>query len=101
MGEAIGIRFDDDTLKKIDELGIDDDLDRSSAVRKLVNLGYQSHVQKKATDQYRQGKVTLSQAARTARLTLWEMEKALVESGYKSEYSTEDLESEAKLLRQG
>jgi predicted HTH domain antitoxin len=99
MGEAIGIRFDDDTLKKIDEISEDDDLDRSSAVRKLVNLGYSNHMKKKAIEQYRQGQITLSKAAHLAKMTLWEMEKALVESGYKSEYSVEDLKNEMKSLR--
>ena len=99
MGEAIGIRFDDNTLKKIDEISEDDDLDRSSAVRKLVNLGYSKHMKQKAIEQYRQGKITLSKAALIARMTLWEMEKALVEDGYRSEYSVEDLKNEMKSLK--
>ena len=47
---------------------------------------------------YKKGKITLSEAANRANLTLWEMEKFLVDRGYKSEYSIEDLEKEMMLL---
>ncbi len=41
---------------------------------------------KKATEEYLSGKITLSEAGRRAGLTLWEMEKYLVEQGFKSSY---------------
>lgn len=53
---------------------------------------------KKAAEDYLKGKVTLSEAARKAELTLWEMEKYLVDNGFKSSYSAEDLEKELRLL---
>lgn len=53
---------------------------------------------KKAAEDYLKGKVTLSEAARKAELTLWEMEKYLVDNGFKSCYSVEDLEKELRLL---
>ncbi len=36
----------------------------------------------------------MGKAAEESETTIWEMEKFLVESGYKSEYSVEDLERE-------
>ncbi len=66
------------------------------AIRKM---GYLDLVKEKASEKYRAGKTTLSQAARQAGLTLWEMERYLVEQGYKSSYSIEDLESELRSLR--
>lgn len=54
---------------------------------------------KKAAEDYLKGKVTLSEAARKAELTLWEMEKYLVDNGFKSSYSVEDLEKELRLLK--
>ncbi len=53
---------------------------------------------RKAADEYVKGKITLSEAARKADLTLWEMEKYLVDKGFKSSYSAEDLEKELRLL---
>ena len=51
-----------------------------------------------AAQQYIEGKITLSEAARLSNLTIWEMESYLVERGFKSEYSIEDLEREMKAL---
>lgn len=56
------------------------------------------HMRKKAAEQYVKGSITLSQAARQAGLTLWEMENYLVEHGFTSRYSIEDLEREMKRL---
>jgi len=98
MAEAIGIRLDKDLLKKIEKLSKEEVLDRSSTIRKLVHLGYQDIIKKKAAQNYIQGKLTISEAAHRAEITIWEMEEYLVEQGYKSSYSIEDLEKEMELL---
>ncbi len=56
-------------------------------------------MKEKAAEKYRGGKVTISEAAHQAGITLWEMEQYLVERGYKSSYSVEDLERELHSLR--
>lgn len=96
MGEAIGIRLDESFLKKIEELGKEEILDRSSTIRKLVYMGYVSLIKKKSAEDYIKGRITMSEAARRAEISIWEMEKYLVEQGYKSEYSVEDLNKELK-----
>jgi len=98
MNEAIGIRLDRIILRKIEELSKEEVLDRSTTIRKLVYLGYQNIIKKKAAEEYIKGKITLSEAASKAELTIWEMEQYLVESGYKSSYSIEDFSTEIKLL---
>lgn len=55
-------------------------------------------MQRKAAEEYTEGKITLSEAAHRASLTLWKMEKYLVEKGFKSSYSIEDLNRELKAL---
>lgn len=97
--DAIGIRLPKDVLTKIERLSKEEHEDRSAIIRKLVMLGYADFVKEKAAERYLQGKVTLSKAAHESGLTLWEMEKYLVERGFKSSYSTEDLEKELELLR--
>ena len=94
MAEAIGIRLERGFLKKIERLSKEEFLDRSSTIRKLVLIGYGDLMKKKAAEDYKEGKTTLSEAARKAEITLWEMEKYLVEHGYKSSYSIEELENE-------
>ena len=99
MSEAIGVRLEDEFMRKIEKIGKEEVLDRSSIIRKLLQLGYYSFIQKKAAEEYLKGKITLSEAAARAEMTLWEMEGYLVELGYKSGYSIEDLEKEANLIK--
>ncbi|MCI0562326.1 MAG: UPF0175 family protein [Nitrososphaera sp.] len=94
----IGIRLPKHVLAKIEKLSKEEQEDRSAMIRKLVMLGYADFVKEKAAERYLQGKVTLSRAAHESGLTLWEMEKYLVERGFKSSYSVEDLERELNLM---
>jgi len=96
--DAIGIRLPKDALSRIEKLSREEQEDRSTIIRKLVLLGYADFMKERATRQYVSDKVTLSEAAHQAGLTLWEMEKYLVERGFKSNYSIEDLEKEMKWL---
>ncbi len=52
----------------------------------------------KAAEEYMQGKITISEAAHEAGLTIWEMEKYLVSHGFKSSYSVKDFERELKTI---
>jgi len=47
---------------------------------------------------YIEGKITMSEAAKKAKLTIFEMEKYLVNKGFKSQYSIDDLEEELRNL---
>ena len=96
--DAIGVRLPKDVLSRIERLSQEEHEDRSTTIRKLVILGYADLVKEKAAQKYLSGKVTLSEAAHQADLTLWEMEKYLVERGFKSSYSIEDLERELRVL---
>ena len=98
MSEAIGIRLPKDILNAIEKLSKEELEDRSTTIRKLVMMGYKDFMIKKAAENYIKGKVTISEAANQAGLTVWEMESYLVEQGFVSSYSVEDFEKELKLL---
>ena len=95
--QAIGIRLDNGLLNRIESLSKEESLDRSSAIRLLLEEGYSNYMKKKAAEEFKSGKITFSRAAEKAGLTLWEMEQFLVINGFKSQYSIEDLEQELKL----
>lgn len=94
MAKSVGIRMSKDLIRKLDRLASKEKLDRSTITRKLLKEGYKEYLKKKAADRYKKGKVTISKAAEEAGITVWEMEKFLVEQGYKSSYSIKDLEQE-------
>ena len=98
MSEAIGIRLEKGMLNKIQKLGKSEALDRSAILRKLISLGYKDLIKIKAAEDYIKGKITLSEASHVAEITIWEMERFLVEQGFKSDYSLEDLKNESRLL---
>lgn len=99
MEQPIGIRLPKDVLKQIEELGKEEMDDRSTIIRKLVMIGYKDVVRKKAAEKYLEGRITISQAAHLAGMTVWEMEKYLVDCGFKSSYSVEDLQKEMNILK--
>lgn len=98
MPQAIGIRMEKKLLQKIERLGREADMDRSTAIRHLIRLGYQEAVRQRAAEEYREGKLTLSEAAARAELTIWEMAHYLVDKGFTSRYSVQDLKEELKRL---
>ena len=98
QAKAIGVRLSKEVLMKLEEFGKSELEDRSTVLRKAVMRGLKELLAKKAAEDYLKGKATLSEAARKAELTLWEMEKYLVDNGFKSSYSVEDLEKELRLL---
>ena len=99
MTAAVGVRLPDDILRKVDSLGKADAEDRSTIIRKAVAVGLREMMGKRAAEEYLKGRITLSEAARKAELTLWEMEMFLVDNGFKSTYSMEELEKELRMLK--
>lgn len=98
MGDAVGVRLPDDLLEKIEDLSHEHGDDRSTTMRKLIQRGFEEVARERAAQAYKEGRVTLSQAAERADLTLWEMEQYLVHHGYRSSYSIRDLDGELSLL---
>ncbi len=93
------MRLDENLLKRIEYLGEEEHLDRSTTtIRLLLEEGYKNFVKKKAAEAYIRGKLTISKAAQKAGLTIFEMQQYLVSRGFKSSYSVQDLEEELKLL---
>ncbi len=74
-------------------------VDRSTLLRKFIVRGYQEMLKEKAAQKYREGKITFSEAAYRAGLNFWDMEHYLVDKGFKSDYSLEDLDEQIKLLQ--
>ncbi len=98
MGGAIGVRLPDDLLEKIEDLRHEEGDDRSTTMRKLIQRGLEEITREKAAQAYREGRITLSEAAERSDLTLWEMQQYLVHQGYQSDYSIRDLDRELDIL---
>ena len=99
MTSAVGVRLPDDILKKAEYLGKFASEDRSIIIRRAVTLRLRALLEKKAAEGYAEGRISLSEDARKTEVTIWEMEKYLVDKEFKSNYSVEDLAKELRLLK--
>lgn len=99
MTQPIGIRIPEDILKEIDKYSKKETNDRSTIIRKFLLIGFSLYKKQNSAEDYIKGKITLSKAASDSGITIHEMEKFLVDNGYKSDYSIEDLEEEMRLLK--
>ncbi len=98
MDNLIALRLDKELMKKIDAIVIEMSLDRSAVMRNLLKAGIREFMKENASKLYKEGKTTLSKAAQLAGLTFFEMEQYMIEKGFKSEYSIDDLEEDMLLL---
>ena len=99
MNEIVAIRMDSDFLGKVEELGAEEVVDRSTLLRDLIRTGYREKIKMRAAQSYKEGKITFSEAAHRAGLTLWDMQHYLIDTGFRSEYSLDDLQIEMGLLK--
>lgn len=99
MADIVAVRMDTEFLGKIDFLSQEEAVDRSTMIRELVRLGYQEKLKEIAAELYKLGRITFSEAAFRAGLTLWEMQHYLADKGITSSYSLEDLQEEMGLLK--
>lgn len=100
MTKSIGVRIDEDLLERIEKIKKEDNLDRSTVIRKLLEKGYDDYILERTAKKYEKGEITISKAAEKSNTTIWKMQKYLVKNGYQSEYSIKDLEKETKQLKQ-
>lgn len=79
MSGVKSLRIPESLLKTIRELARRERLDESTAIRKLIAMGAAEY----AVQLYREGKVTLREAAAMAETTVREMIEILLEHGVK------------------
>lgn len=92
------LRLSDSLLHAVQELGSTEHIDESTAMRKLMRMGYELFL----AEQYRQGRMTLRDVARRMELSLSETLEALQRRGITGNTSADDtLASIRTLARKG
>lgn len=80
----------------IAEISAEEKLDRSSVVRRLLDVGVREWRIQNALERYRQGSVTLPRAAELAGVSIYEMIAILEERKIPYRYDLSDLEEYVK-----
>jgi len=96
---AIGVRLDQDLLSELNRIAKSEHLDRKTIIRKLLFKAVSEYKAKQAIDRYKNGVISISKAANDANMTVFEFVRYLIEQGYKSKYSIDDLERELNLYK--
>lgn len=92
--EAISIKLPEDIVRAIQEIEETEQIDRATAVRKLLAKAIEKWKEERAIQLYRDGKVTLWRAASMTNLSLREMMKLVAEKGVEMHYTERDLEED-------
>ncbi|MBI2557712.1 UPF0175 family protein [Candidatus Woesearchaeota archaeon] len=94
----LGIRMEKEIYDMIDRVTHEESLDKTSAIKMLIQEGWKEFILKKAMDKYQQGRVSADKAAKMAGLTLNEMMKEIASHGIKSEETLEEYRKGVKIL---
>ncbi len=96
---SLGIRLDKKMVEELNQIADEEHLDRTTIIRKLMSNAIENYKRDKALRKYEQGKISISKAAEDTGLIVGEIEEYMIRKGYRSKYSTEDLERELELLK--
>lgn len=85
-------------LKEIDKIAEEDMSNKEVIVKKMIGLGLREFRKAKASKLYKEGRISLSEAAKMAGLTMKRMKEYLVEKDYRLDYGILDIERELGIL---
>lgn len=96
--KSVGLRLPEEMLHELKQVEDEESLDRSTVARQMLLRGLRDYRREKAVKEYSAHRVSISEAAEMADLTVWEFEELLVKNEVKSQYSVDDLQNELKTL---
>ena len=96
---SLGVRLDKKVVEELNRIAIEEHEDRTTVIRKFIADAIGSYKKDKSLKKYEQGRISISKAAEETGLTVEEIEEYMVRRGYRSRYSTIDLEREMELLK--
>lgn len=98
MPVTITTRVEEEIEKEIDLIAKEEASDRSTAIRKLLQKSIKEWLIEKYLRDYEDGKITLWQAAKKSKLSLWEMIDEVKKRDVHVPYTLEDLKEDLKGL---
>jgi predicted HTH domain antitoxin len=74
-------RVSREQLEWLDKISKEEKIDRSSALRKIMEIGINEYRKRRAIEDYRRGKISIGKAAENAQLSIAEFYEALEAEG--------------------
>ena len=92
--KVLTLRVPEDVLEKINEIAKREGKERSEVIRELLKIGLRDKLIEDALKAYKEGKISMWKAAKTAGLSLWEFIEILKEKGVEIQYGLRELEED-------
>lgn len=96
--ELVSARLSKESTAVLKEFAFDEKTDKTTALRKMLELGGKQYKKEKALRLYQQGKVSVGTAAQMAGLSLWELLDELKLRGITNQLDVDDYKEAAKNL---
>jgi predicted HTH domain antitoxin len=74
-------RVNREQIEMLDRISKEEKIDRSAALRKVLDIGIREYMKRKAAERYRRGVLSIGRAAEEAGVSLAEFYKLLEEEG--------------------
>lgn len=68
-------------IEQIEQISREENTDRSSALRKILDLAIREYKRRKAVEEYRKGRVSIDKASESAEVSIAEFYKILEDEG--------------------
>lgn len=100
MAEAkfVGARLEPEIMKMIEETAKEEKVDKSTALKELIQFGRQKLLEKKAIELYREGKASVGKIAKMLSISYHEAMEFLAKAGVGSEETFAEYKAGLKLL---
>lgn len=92
-------RVSKDLYEKIERIQEEEQTDRSTAVKRLLERGVGDWQIETAVRRYREGSVSIGRAAEIADVSIWRFMDILSERGVEMNYAESDLEADIAAVR--
>ncbi len=94
----LGARIEPEILSLVDKTAEENKTDRTNAIKILISAGWKGLNLEKALQLYKDGKISIDKAAKTAGLTINEIMNEITAKGIRSEETIEEYKEGIRLL---
>ena len=100
MTTIVSTRLQKKEAKEIEKFAKEEDLDKSTFVKRLINRSLQEYKTEHAFRLYKKGKVSLGKAAELAGKSLWEMIELMKKYDVYLNYSIDGLKDDLQTIKE-
>jgi len=83
-------------IEVLERISREEKIDRSAALRKVLDIGLQEYMKRRAVDDYRKGRISIGKAAEDSNVSIAEFYKILIDEGVPVQVNTDTIKEALK-----